>query len=436
MKDYKAVVAHVEPDSIAEELGIVPGDVIARINGEDIDDYFDYKYLSADEELELTVIKQNGSAEVISLYNEEQEDLGITFSRMLFGEAKSCSNRCIFCFIDQLPPGMRDTMYFKDDDTRLSFLYGNYVTLTNMSDAELNKIIKYRISPVNISVHTVDPALREKMLHNRFAGRIMEQIQLLYDGGITMNMQIVLCPGVNDGAQLEQTIRTLTALHPRVESISIVPVGVTRYREGLYPIRTFDAEGAAAVIRQVEAHQARLLKAVGSRMVYLSDEFYILAGLPLPPYEAYETFPQIENGVGLIASMQREFNDALQAAAPQPLNRTGSIATGEFAYSFISGLVKTFNMRYNSHIQVFEIKNDFFGGKVTVSGLLCGCDLIRQLNGKDLGGRLYITQSMLKAGEDVFLDDVTLAEAEAALGVPITPIPNDGYAFLEALSGK
>ncbi len=431
-KDYRAVVTAVAPGSIAAELGIMPGDVVAQIDGTDICDYFDYQYLASGTRIEMTVIRPDGDAYLFEIENEAQEDLGLSFDGMLFGGAKSCANRCVFCFIDQLPRGMRKTLYFKDDDTRLSFLYGNYVTLTNMSEAEFSKIIRYRISPVNISLHTVDPQLRIAMLRNKRAGEVMGLIRRLHDAGIAMNMQVVLCPHLNDGEKLDETISAMAALAPGVESISVVPVGLTRYREGLYPMEAFDGARARAVIRQVEAHQERLLAQIGTRLVYLSDEFYILAGEPIPPYETYEAFPQIENGVGMIASMQQEFTEALQDAVCHSTAHR-SIATGEFSYDFIRGLVNTLQMRYNTAIDVFPIHNAFFGGGVTVSGLLCGCDLIAQLSGKDLGETLYITKSMLRAEGDVFLDDVTVAEVERALGVRVVPVANDGYDFVQKL---
>lgn len=433
-KDYNAVVSAVEQGSIAEEAGICPGDVIAQINGEDICDYFDYQFLCAAEHVELTVIKPDGSAELLDIEKDMEEDIGLSFEGMLFDHARACSNRCIFCFIDQLPRGMRRSLYFKDDDARLSFLYGNYVTLTNMTDAHIDKIIRYRISPVNISMHTTDPALRVHMLRNKHADHAMDVVARLADAGISMNMQVVLCPGINDGAQLDRTIADIAAYFPHAASISVVPVGLTRYREGLYPLAPFDAAGAAAVIEQVEGWQQRLLAQHGSRIVYLSDEFYVLAGRPLPPYEAYEDFPQIENGVGMIASMQREFEDALPGAVCTAAGER-AIATGEFSFDFICGLVKILNMRYNSHIHVYKIRNDFFGGKVTVSGLLCGCDLISQLKGRPLGDTLFITRSMLRTEGDRFLDDLSVEDVERALGVRIVAVDNDGADFIAKLLG-
>lgn len=432
---YRAVVDGVDPDSIAGDLGIEKGDVVCRINGTDIVDYLDYQFLAANEEIVLTVQKSNGETYEFEIFNEDMEDLGINFKNMLFDSPKSCANKCVFCFIDQLPPNMRESLYFKDDDSRLSFLYGNYVTLTNMKREDIERLIRYRISPVNISIHTTNMELRKKMLHNRHADRVMDYIRLLFDNGIRMNMQIVLCKGINDGAELDRTIRECCAYFPMMQSISVVPVGLTKYRDGLYPLEEFKQEDCRKVIRQVEAWQDKLLADKGSRLVYLSDEFYIVGNQPVPNAECYEDFPQIENGVGLIASMQEEFDEALASNTESPGNLKIGIATGVLAYNFINGLVQSIKMRYNKiDIKVYKIVNHFFGEKVTVSGLLCGADLIAQLRGKQFD-RLLITKCMLKADEPVFLDDITVEEAERALNTKIVPVDNDGYDFLQKALG-
>lgn len=431
-----AYISSVDEGSIAEELGLVPGDLILSIDGKKIVDYLDYKFLATNEEILLEVEKENGDVYEYEIYNEDMEDLGINFENMLFDSPKSCLNKCIFCFIDQMPKGMRDTLYFKDDDSRLSFLYGNYVTLTNMKEEDLMRLISYRISPVNISVHTTNPELRVFMLKNKHADRILEQIQLLYDHGIEMNMQIVLCKGINDGEELDRTISDLAKFLPVARSLSVVPVGLTRCREGLYPLEPFEKEDCQKVVSQIHAWQEKLMAEKGTRFVYASDEFYVNGEISIPKEEAYEDFPQIENGVGMLASMEAEFVRAMEDDS-FTLQKTEStlIATGEISYDFIKKLVNLAKMRYNiNDIEVVSVKNGLFGGKVTVSGLLGGQDLLSTFHGRK-ADRLLISASMLKADEDIFLDDLTLKEAETALGMKIIPVQNEGGAFLQALLG-
>lgn len=430
-----AIISMVYPGSIAEEIGLVPGDRILKINGTTLNDVLDYMFLTADDVLELEVLKANGETEIIEV-ETDYEPLGADFENALMDAPKSCRNKCIFCFIDQLPKGMRETVYFKDDDARLSFLQGNYITLTNLSDADLERIIRMHISPVNVSVHTTNPALREKMLCNRFAGNVYARMQRLAENQITMNCQIVLCPGINDQAELDRSLTELAALSPFVNSISVVPVGLTRYREGLYPLKAFDKASSLAVIEQVEAYQQAFLQKYGKRIVFLSDEFYLTAQKPLPPAEAYEEFYQIENGVGLMASMQAEFDEALSEVEITRLDRTVSIATGEAAADFIRGLAAALEARVEGlKIQVFPIRNEFFGGGVNVSGLVVGGDIVRQLKGKKLGKRLFIPSAMLRTGDDVFLDDLTLSGLSDALSVPVCPVDNDGVQFIEKILG-
>lgn len=434
MENY-AIVKSIDKGSIAEELGIQPGDVVASINGNKIEDYFDYKFLSDDEELELCVIKKDGSECIFEIYNDGLEDLGINFEGMLFGHAKSCANKCIFCFIDQLPKGMRKSLYFKDDDSRLSFLYGNYLTLTNMKDEDVNKIIRYRISPVNISVHTINPELRIKMLKNKRAGLIKEQIKHFYDNGISMNFQIVLVKGVNDGDELIRSIDELASFYPLGGSLSVVPVGITKHREGLFEIDSFNRADFEKIIDAVEEKQKELLEKIGTRFVYLGDEFYLNANRELPEASEYEDFPQIENGVGMLASMTEEFNAALSEKHCLKKSKKTAVATGELAYNFIRGLVEKVKTGYNIDIDVYKIKNNFFGGKVSVSGLICGCDLTEQLKGKDFD-RLLITKSMLKVDEPIFLDDVSIKDVERELSAKVIAVENDGYDFLKKLLGE
>lgn len=428
-----AKVRAVAPGSIAEEIGLAPGDCILKINGTQITDVLDYMFLSVDEVLEIEVRKADGQEELIEV-ETDYEELGIVFENSLMDTPKSCHNKCIFCFIDQLPKGMRETVYFKDDDARLSFLQGNYITLTNLSDKDVDRIIRMRISPVNVSVHATEPQLRAMMLHNRFAGKVYETMQKLAKNQIMMNCQIVLCPDVNDGAHLERSLTDLAALSPYVNSISVVPVGLTRYRDGLYPLKPFDAERSAQVIEQVEAYQKMFLDKYGKRIVFLSDEFYLMAKKALPPAEEYEEFYQIENGVGLISSMREEFYDALKNLKIKEFNRTVSIATGEAAADFIRELADALMARVQGlTIQVFPIQNDFFGGGVNVSGLVVAGDIQAQLRGKKLGKRLFIPSSMLRADDDVFLDDISLSELSDALSVPVCPVDNDGAQFIEKI---
>ncbi len=428
-------VLSVDEGSIAEELEIEAGDLILSIDGKEIIDYLDYKFLSMAEHIVMEVQKPTGELYEYEIFNEDLEDLGINFSNMLFDNPKSCHNKCIFCFIDQMPKGMRETLYFKDDDARLSFLYGNYVTLTNMKDEDIQRLINYRISPINISVHTTNPELRKKMLNNKNADKILEHIKKLYDNGIEMNMQVVLCPDINDKQELDRTIEDLSQFLPVARSMSVVPVGLTRCREGLYPMRAFTKEECKAVVEQIEAWQKKLLGKHETRFVYASDEFYVTAELPIPSDEAYEDFPQIENGVGMLASMEAEFNEALNENINLNNEMKQIVATGEISEKFIKKLVNQAKMRYNiNDIEVVGVKNELFGGRVTVSGLLGAGDLFRELSGVK-ADRLLISESMLKADEDIFLDDVTLIEAQDRLGMEIVPVKNDGESFLRAILG-
>ncbi len=428
-------IKSIAAGSIASEMGLEGGDQILKINGSPIADILDYKYLTADEALTVEVLKADGSVEVIDVCTD-YEDLGIEFEDALMDTPKRCRNKCIFCFIDQLPKGMRKTVYFKDDDARLSFLQGNYITLTNLSDDDIGRIIRMRISPVNVSVHTTNPALRIKMLGNRCAGKAYDVMRQLSQNGITLNCQIVLCRGINDGAELDCTIGDLARLYPAVNSVSVVPVGLTAHRDGLFALTPYDTQSAIAVVEQVESWQDKLLGRCGSRVVYLADEFYLLAQRSIPPHESYEGFPQIENGVGLIASMQAEFDDSLEDLPCGNVSRYISIATGELAYPFINGLCARLSKRCKGfHANVYAVKNDFFGGGVTVSGLVCGRDIVTQLSGRDLGEALFIPSCMLRSGEAVFLDDMTLDGLQKALNIKIIPVDNNGYDFTQKLLG-
>ena len=435
----EARVKEVCRGSIAEEAGIETGDIIYKINGQPIHDILEYKFLAGSEEVELQVIKSDHSIEIVSIYNEEYEDLGVVFDNPLIDKARFCANQCMFCFIDQLPENLRKTLYFKDDDSRLSFLQGNYVTLTNMTDEDIERIIRFRLSPINISVHTANPALRVKMLNNENASKIMHIMKKLARSEITMNCQIVLCREVNDKQELDRTLDELTSLYPHVNSISVVPVGLTRYREKLLPLKAYDKDSALEVIHQVAGWQSKLYDRYGSRIVFLADEFYLLAGRPIPCYQHYEDFPQIENGVGLIASMQEEFNRGLEKVykRKEPVERNISIATGISANSFIRSLCdKLIDNVTGLNIHVYAITNELFGEKITVAGLVTGGDLIKQLKEKELGSELLIPAAMLRSDRDIFLDDVTVEEIEEALKVRVILVENDGQDFIDKVLGR
>ena len=402
MRKNDAIIEYVEPGSYADEAGLCKGDKILSVNGNDFYDILEYRYLTAEYEVCLTVEKKNGDIEEITIEND-YEDLGIEFSNALIDTAKSCRNKCIFCFIDQLPKGMRETVYFKDDDTRLSFLQGNYVTLTNLDDDDLKRLIKMRISPINISVHTTNPDLRIKMLSNKNAGRIFEIMKRFADNGIYMNAQIVLCRDYNDKEELDRTIGDIASLSPYVESLSVVPVGLTAHREGLCKLKAFDKESSREVIEQVAKWQRKLKKEIGTRLVYLSDEFYINADEKIPDAEEYEGFPQLENGVGLVASLYEEFLSALKIIKYKKGKREVSLITGELSYDFIKSLAKELEKVCDGlKVNVYPIKNNFFGGGVNVSGLVVGSDIMEQLKGKNLGERAFIPSSMLERERTFF----------------------------------
>ena len=431
MQKRNTEISYVAPNSLANRAGLLPKDKVLKVNGHEIHDILEYRYLASDQEVVLEVLKANGSTEIITI-ESDYEDLGIEFSEALIDEAKSCKNKCIFCFIDQLPKGMRETVYFKDDDTRLSFLQGNYVTLTNVSDEELSRIVSMHISPINISVHTTNPELRVKMLKNPNAAKIFEIMKMLAAHGISMNCQIVLCPDYNDKAELDRTICDLESLYPYVMSCSVVPVGLTKCREGLCNITPFNAYSSLETVRQIEGYQKKFRKKYGINLIYAADEFYINAKLPIPKASEYDGFPQIENGVGLIASMQEEFDEAVKLIQPRKYPRNVAIATGEIAYDFIKSLAdRLTDICDGLKITVFPVKNEFFGGGVTVSGLITASDILRAVPDASGFDEFFITECMLRNGDDVFLDDISLSELSKRLGVKITPTQNDGYAFIE-----
>ena len=437
MKKNRHVIRKVFPDSIAEEMELVPGDELISINGQPIEDVFDYHYLVNDEYLEILVRKADGEEWELEIEKDFEEDLGVEFENSLMDEYRSCRNHCIFCFIDQMPPGMRETLYFKDDDSRLSFLQGNYVTLTNMSDHDIDRVIRYHLAPINISFQTTNPKLRCEMLHNRFAGDIFPKVDRLFQAGIEMNGQVVLCKGINDGEELERTIRDLSGYLPHLKSVAVVPVGLSKYREGLHPLEPFNREDALGVLETVHRWQKKLYEQYGLHFIHCSDEWYILAGLPLPEEERYDGYLQLENGVGMLRLLEEEVQEELAHRKGDERVRRVSIATGKLAAPFIQENVERVRTVYgNVEAQVYPIRNDFFGELVTVSGLITGQDLKAQLKGKDLGECLLIPCNMLRAGENVFLDDVTVEEVEEQLGVPVAVVDEDGVSFVHALTEK
>ena len=428
------IISSVAPGSIAQEMGIEPGDRLLEVNGKSPEDVFDYRYLMNEEEILVLIRKANGEEWELEIEKEYEDDLGIEFENGLMDDYRSCRNKCIFCFIDQLPKGMRSTLYFKDDDSRLSFLQGNYLTLTNMSEHDIDRIIQYKLSPINISFQTMNPELRCKMLHNRFAGEIFDKVKRLKEAGIIMNGQIVLCRGVNDGAELERSIRELTAYMPQLESVSVVPVGLTRYRDGLYPLEPFTKEDACEVLDLIHSWQEKLYKEWGNHFIHAGDEWYILAERPIPEEKTYDGYLQLENGVGMVRLLEEEVAQTLAGMTGDDRKIHRTIATGELAAPFLRKHVDAVRKKYpNVDIQVLAIKNEFFGGKITVAGLITGTDLISQLKGKDLGDRLLLTNHMLKSGEPVFLDDVTVDDVQNALQIKVSIVESSGADFVSSL---
>lgn len=413
------------------------GDALVAINGHEIEDVLDYRYWSYEERLTLTIRRSDGSEHTVKVKKDAGEDLGLDFDEYLMDKPWGCSNHCVFCFVDQLPRGMRRSLYFKDDDARLSFLTGSYITLTNLSEREFERICALRISPINVSVHTTNPELRARLMGNPRAADIMTPLKRLSEAGITMNCQIVCCPGWNDGEELARTMRELAELYPGVYSVSVVPVGLTKHRDNLPKLKPFDRESAGATIDLVEGFAAECLEKHGSRIFWCSDEFYLKAGREVPPDEYYEEYSQLENGVGLIKLLETEFADALEDAEPDA--GTGArftIATGVSARPLLDKLLQTGHKKCaNINGEVVAIVNDFFGHTIDVAGLITGGDLIAQLRGRDLGERVLIPSKMLRHGEGVFLDDVTLDEAAEALGVPVVPIGSSGQELLDAMLG-
>ena len=436
MKKHEHIVKSLMPGGIGEELGIEPGDKLRAINGNEIQDVFDYYYYEESEQLLLLIEKPDGEEWELEIEKDEDESLGIEFDQSLMDEYRSCRNKCMFCFIDQMPKGMRETLYFKDDDSRLSFLQGNYITLTNMSDHDVERIVKYRLEPINISFQTTNPELRCKMLHNRFAGEALKKVDILYRGQIEMNGQIVLCKGVNDGEELERTIRDLTGYLPYLKSVSIVPVGLTKYRDGLYPLEPFTKEDAREVLSVIHRWQEKIYQEHGIHMIHAGDEWYVLAEEEVPEEERYDGYLQLENGVGMMRLLFNEVQEALSAVTGDERQREISLATGRLMYPYIGKILEEIRKKFpNITTHLYAIRNDFFGERITVSGLITGQDLTGQLKGQPLGERLLLPCNMLKIGEPVFLDDFTLEEVENSLQVKTDIVKSSGQDLLDAVIG-
>lgn len=475
------IIKSVKPNSIAEEMGLEAGDVILKINDMEIEDIFDYQFFCQDDYIEVLVEAKTGEECILEIDKDPDEDLGIEFEQGLMDEYHSCHNKCIFCFIDQMPPGMRETLYFKDDDTRLSFLQGNYVTLTNLSDKDVDRMIRYRLEPINISFQTMNPELRCKMLSNRFAGDALKKVDKLYEAEIIMNGQIVLCKDVNDKDELRFSLEKLLEYHPVLQSVSVVPVGLSKYRDGLYPLEPFTKEDAIETIAIIEEYQKKAMAKTGMHFVHASDEFYLLAEMELPEEERYDGYLQIENGVGMLRSFineafeeidrlindnddlkkrksvkERAFKNSIsiedsnysrfydkdnqvESAKNISIKEKDeiSIATGRLAASSIQLILDRISeLLPEIKVNLYPIRNDFFGERITVSGLITGHDLIDQLKDKPLGSRLCIPENMLRSGEEVFLDDVTLADVRNALQVPITIVKSTGMGFVRSIIGE
>ncbi|MCI7768258.1 MAG: DUF512 domain-containing protein [Oscillospiraceae bacterium] len=429
-----AEITGVAAKSPAARHGIKTGDILVSINGHRISDVLDYMYYSSENTVTLLLEREKKHL-MLKIRKSEYDDLGLEFNTFLMDKKQSCCNKCVFCFIDQMPEGMRKTLYFKDDDARLSFLQGNYVTLTNLKQEDIDRIIEMKLN-INISVHTTNPELRCKMMNNRFAGEKINYLRQLADAGISMNCQIVLCPGLNDGDELRRTLTDLGNLMPNISSVAIVPVGLTKFREGLYPLTMFDKEGAGQAIDIIESFQKEFLEKYGTRLVFPSDEFYLKAERPLPDAEFYEEYPQYENGVGMMRSLYDEFFEALEAAECEKINRDISIATGAAAFDMISELALAAEKKFGIRCRVYKIINHFFGETITVTGLLTAGDIISQLKDKELGTELLLSKSMIIHDGDLFLDDYTISDAEKMLGVKLRFAENDGSSLLDAILGR
>ena len=430
-------VTRVERDSLAEQAGVKVGDVLVSLDGHPVRDVLDYRFYLAERSLSLECLR-DGAPVRFSIKKGEYEDIGLDFETPLMDKKKTCHNKCIFCFIDQMPKGYRDTLYFKDDDSRLSFLQGNYVTLTNMTEEDIDRIIKMRMSPLHVSIHTTNPELRVKMMRNKRAGEVLKYLDKLAAAGITLRGQIVLCRGINDGEELLRSLRDLSSLVPALDSLSVVPAGLTKHREGLYPLTPFTVEESLAVVRTVERFAEECRHRHGMRVFAAADEWYLKAGIPLPDEEAYEGYPQIENGVGMLTSFEKEFDLAFRSMTEEEkaVTRAVTVATGRAAAPLLSALAQRLcDACKGLAVRVVTVENEFFGSEITVAGLLTGEDYARALRGLDLGDALLLSRTSLRAEGDLFLCGMAKDELSRSLGVPVLAVENDGYAFFEALLG-
>ena len=428
------LIKSVTPGSIAEEMEIEAGDYLLEVNGTTIVDIFDYQLLCMDEFIDVVIEKSNGEQWELEIEKDENEELGLEFENGLMDEYRSCCNKCMFCFIDQMPPGMRETLYFKDDDSRLSFLQGNYITLTNMNENDVDRIIRYNLSPINISVHTTNPKLRCKMLNNRFAGDKLKYIDRLNAADVEMNGQVVLCKNVNDKEELERTISDLEKYIPNMRSVSIVPSGLTKFRDGLYPLELFEKEDACAVIDIIEKWQKHFYEKYGIHFIHASDEWYILAEREMPEEERYDGYLQLENGVGMIRSFIEEVKDYLDSIEGDDRVINVSTISGVLAYDTIKSSCDKINKKFpNVNVHVYKIINDYFGHSITVTGLLTGQDICSQLSGKELGDNLLLPTNTLKADENIFLDDMTLEEFEKNLQINTIIVKASGMDFVKTI---
>ncbi len=431
----KNIIEEVAKGSIAEELEIEPGDILLSINHKPVRDIIDYKYLVSDDYIVVAIEKKDGDLWEFEIEKDFDEDLGLIFTNPLIDKAQSCRNKCVFCFIDQLPPNMRETLYFKDDDSRLSFLQGNFITLTNMSDEEIDRIISYRISPINVSVHTTNPELRIKMLNNKNAGKVYEILKRFKDAKLEVNCQIVLVPGVNDGSELERTLSDLARLYPTVESVAVVPVGITKYREKLHEIKPYTKESSNDLLDFISRKQRYFLEKLGTRFVFASDEFFALTKRELPRYDEYEGFPQLENGVGLMKSFEDEIIKELKKIkTPINSNNRFVLATGTLAYDFMTKIKEMIVEKFNGlELIVIPIVNKFFGETITVSGLITGQDLVTQLKDYDNIDGIIIPRSMMKRDEEIFLDNLTIEEVSKILNIPVLASKVEGKNLIDII---
>lgn len=430
-------ISSVDKASPADKAGIKAGETLISINGHNIADVLDYRFYMLERHLTVIVSGDGDTPRTVKIKKGEYDEPGLNFDTYLMDKQHCCKNKCIFCFIDQMPPGMRESLYFKDDDSRLGFLFGNYITLTNLSREDIDRIVKMHLSPVNVSVHTTEPELRVKMMANPNAASSLDYLKVLAEGRIALHTQLVLCPGINDGEHLRRSLNDLSKLSPAVESIAAVPVGLTKYREGLFPLKPYTPKEAGEVIDIIEEFSEKELKKQGTRLAYPADEFFIKAGRDFPDYDYYGEFTQLENGVGLCAMLIHEFNEALEDEENVPCQRTVTIATGVAAYELIKKLAKSAEEKFSGlSVQVICVKNEFFGENVTVTGLLTGKDLIKNLSSGVRGEEILICEAMLRHEQDRFLDDITPEDLEKESGKPIKIVKNDGYALLYAMLGK